>query len=149
MFSPSSTWIQPMMETITVAWRQTALQTLRGSAKVFGFLSSVSLAFFRIHRTQEPMSRSMQLNYIPFTAFSKTDLFLDRIYFEWDSHGSGNGGRWKSLRTGVEWKGSHAFRHLFFRTSVCFAIAPYTWLTFLATNSHDVACFIPTLIQKL
>ena len=37
---------------------------------------------------QEPMSRSMQLNYIPVTAFSSTDLFLDRIYFEWDSGGS-------------------------------------------------------------
>ena len=31
------------------------------------------------------MSRSMQLNYIPVTAFPWTDLFLDRIYFEWDS----------------------------------------------------------------
>ena len=28
---------------------------------------------------QEPISRSMQLNYIPVTAFSSTDLFLDRI----------------------------------------------------------------------
>ena len=37
---------------------------------------------------QEPMSRSMQLNHIPVTAFSETDLFLDRIYFEWDSRGS-------------------------------------------------------------
>ena len=34
------------------------------------------------------MSRSMQLNYIPVTAFSWTDLFLDQIYFEWDSLGS-------------------------------------------------------------
>ena len=34
------------------------------------------------------MSRSMQLNYIPVTAFSYTDLFLDRIYFERDSRGS-------------------------------------------------------------
>ena len=33
------------------------------------------------------MSRSMQLNYIPVTAFLQTDLFLDRIYFEWDSRG--------------------------------------------------------------
>ena len=30
------------------------------------------------------MSRSMQLNYILVTAFSQTDLFLDRIYFDWD-----------------------------------------------------------------
>ena len=37
---------------------------------------------------QEPMSRSMQLNHIPVTAFSQTDLFLDRIYFEWDSRDS-------------------------------------------------------------
>ena len=34
------------------------------------------------------MSRSMQLNYIAITVFSETDLFLDRIYFEWDSRGS-------------------------------------------------------------
>ena len=34
------------------------------------------------------MSRSMQLHYIPVTAFSKTDLFLDRIFLEWDSRGS-------------------------------------------------------------
>ena len=33
-------------------------------------------------------SRSMQLNYIPVTVFSSTDLFLDRIYIEWDSRGS-------------------------------------------------------------
>ena len=31
---------------------------------------------------QEPMSWSMQLHYIPVTAFSQTDLFLERIYFE-------------------------------------------------------------------
>ena len=31
---------------------------------------------------QGPMSRSMQLNYTPVTAFSQTDLFLDLIYFE-------------------------------------------------------------------
>ena len=34
------------------------------------------------------MSRSMQLHYISVTAFSWTDLFLNRIYFEWDSRGS-------------------------------------------------------------
>ena len=34
------------------------------------------------------MSRCMQLHYISVTAFSSTDLFLDRIYFEWDSRGS-------------------------------------------------------------
>ena len=33
------------------------------------------------------MNRSMQLHYISVTAFSSTDLFLDRIYFEWDSRG--------------------------------------------------------------
>ena len=37
---------------------------------------------------QEPMSRSMQHDFIPVTAFSKTDLFLDRVYFEWDSRWS-------------------------------------------------------------
>ena len=37
---------------------------------------------------EEPMSRSMQLHYIHVTAFSKTDLFLDRISMEWDSRGS-------------------------------------------------------------
>ena len=34
------------------------------------------------------MSRCMQLNYIPVTAFSQTDLFLDLSYFEWDSRGN-------------------------------------------------------------
>ena len=34
------------------------------------------------------MSRSMQLNYIPVAALSQTDLFLERIYFEWDFRGS-------------------------------------------------------------
>ena len=38
--------------------------------------------------SQETMSRSMQLNYTPVTAFSLTDFFLDRMYFEWDSRGS-------------------------------------------------------------
>ena len=37
---------------------------------------------------QEPMSRSMQLHYTPVTAFSKTDLSLDRISSELDSYGS-------------------------------------------------------------
>ena len=46
-----------------------------------GFLDSNSL-------TQEPMSTNMQLHYIPVTAFSYTDLFLDRISLEWDSRGS-------------------------------------------------------------
>ena len=31
---------------------------------------------------QKPMSGSMQLPYIPVTAFSQTDLFLDRISLE-------------------------------------------------------------------
>ena len=34
------------------------------------------------------MSRSMQLHYIPVTAFSYTDLFLNRISSEVDSRGS-------------------------------------------------------------
>ena len=34
------------------------------------------------------MSRSMQLHYIPVTAFSQNDLFLDRISSELDSHRS-------------------------------------------------------------
>ena len=34
------------------------------------------------------MSRSMQLHYVPVTAFSWTDLFLDRICSELDSRGS-------------------------------------------------------------
>ena len=34
------------------------------------------------------MSRSIQLHYIPVTAFSQTDLLLDRISSELDSHGS-------------------------------------------------------------
>ena len=36
----------------------------------------------RSMQLQEPMSRSMQLHYIPVTAFSQTDLFLDRISSE-------------------------------------------------------------------
>ena len=34
---------------------------------------------YRNHTSQEPMSGSMQLTYILVTAFSHTDLFLDRI----------------------------------------------------------------------
>ena len=34
------------------------------------------------------MNKIMQLYYIRFKAFSKTDLFLDRISKEWDSWGS-------------------------------------------------------------
>ena len=34
------------------------------------------------------MSRSIQLHYIPVTAFSWTDLFLDRISMEGDSRGN-------------------------------------------------------------
>ena len=34
------------------------------------------------------MSWSMQLHYIPVTAFSETDSFLDRDSSELDSHGS-------------------------------------------------------------
>ena len=34
------------------------------------------------------MIRSMQLHYISVTAFSKTDLFLDRITLELNSRGS-------------------------------------------------------------
>ena len=41
----------------------------------------------RAGRLLEPMSRSMQLHYIPITAFSWTD-FLDRISLDWDFHGS-------------------------------------------------------------
>ena len=37
---------------------------------------------------QDSMSRSMQLHYTSVTAFSKTDSFLNRIYFKWDSRGS-------------------------------------------------------------
>ena len=43
---------------------------------------------FATWRRQEPMSRSIQLHYIPVTAFSWTDLFLDRISSELDSYGS-------------------------------------------------------------
>ena len=37
---------------------------------------------------QEPMSRSIQLPYIPVSAFLQTDLCLNRIFLEWDSRGS-------------------------------------------------------------
>ena len=52
-------------------------------------ISQVSVVIFHILQAiawwQEPMSRSMELNYISVSAFSYTDLFLDLIYFEWDS----------------------------------------------------------------
>ena len=38
--------------------------------------------------SQEPMTRRMQLHYIPVTAFPQYDLFLARICLEWDSRGS-------------------------------------------------------------
>ena len=41
-----------------------------------------------VNNRQEPISRSMQLHYIPVTAFSYTDLSLDRTTPEWDSRGS-------------------------------------------------------------
>ena len=34
------------------------------------------------------MSRSKQLHYTPVTAFTKSNLFLDRISLEWDPRGS-------------------------------------------------------------
>ena len=37
---------------------------------------------------QEPMTRSLQLYCVHVTAFSQTDLFLDWISREWDSHRS-------------------------------------------------------------
>ena len=41
-----------------------------------------------IFNRQEPMCRSMQLNYTPVTTFSQTDLVLDRIFLERNSRGS-------------------------------------------------------------
>ena len=41
-----------------------------------------------VRQSQEPLSRSIQLHYIPVAGFSETDLFLDRISSELDSHGS-------------------------------------------------------------
>ena len=38
------------------------------------------------HQDQEPITRSMQLSYIPVTAFSQTDLFLVWIFLEFWSH---------------------------------------------------------------
>ena len=37
---------------------------------------------------QDPTSKSTQLYKIPVTAFSYTDLFLDRISLEWDTRES-------------------------------------------------------------
>ena len=45
---------------------------------------SVGMTLFR----QEPMTRSLQLYCVRVTGFSQTDLFLDWISREWDSHGS-------------------------------------------------------------
>ena len=41
-----------------------------------------------VRQSQEPLSRSIQLHYIPVAGFSETDLFLDRISSELDSHES-------------------------------------------------------------
>ena len=46
------------------------------------------VAIYYIYGLQEPMIRSMQLHYIPVTAFSSTDLFLSWVSLEWDSRGS-------------------------------------------------------------
>ena len=49
------------------------------------FIDSVELWYaviIAIRTIQEPMSRSKQQHYIPITAFSGTDLFLDRISLE-------------------------------------------------------------------
>ena len=62
----------------------------RGLEMLFPAFSKSYLWFTHIANyllRQEPMRRSMQLNYISVTAFSYTDLLLDRIYFEWDSRG--------------------------------------------------------------
>ena len=40
------------------------------------------------HLDYEPMIKSMQLHYIPFTTSSEKDLFLDPISLEWDSRRS-------------------------------------------------------------
>ena len=42
----------------------------------------IELSLLLCSHDQEPVSRSMQLHYISVTAFSETDLFLDRIYLE-------------------------------------------------------------------
>ena len=57
--------------------------------KLTGIVNAIPREWMQIIRqSQEPMSRSMQLHCIPVTAFSETDLFLDRISSELDSHGS-------------------------------------------------------------
>ena len=50
--------------------------------------SSAILKLLCLLSGQEPMSSSMQLHYIPVTASSQTDLFLDRISRKRDSPGS-------------------------------------------------------------
>ena len=70
---------------LDVLWPWTSQWMARCSGKNAGFIT-ISNIFLKFQ--QEPMSRSMQLNYIPVPVFSLTDLFLDRIFFEWDSRGS-------------------------------------------------------------
>ena len=45
------------------------------------------MATITINRSRY-MSKCVQLHNIPVTTFSYTDLFLDRIFLEWDSHGN-------------------------------------------------------------
>ena len=49
---------------------------------------TTKLHFQKRKRYQEPMSRTMQLHYLPVAKFSWTDSLLDRISLEWDSRGS-------------------------------------------------------------
>ena len=54
------------------------------------FFKSFDEAVLSVNResTQKPMTRSLQLYCVRVTAFSQTDLFLDWISREWDSHKS-------------------------------------------------------------
>ena len=47
------------------------------------------------------MSRSIQLHYVPVTAFSDTDIYFDRISLEWDSRGGAMTNHKKLI--GVTW----------------------------------------------
>lgn len=49
---------------------------------IIAFQAADDARSVNLSKNQEPMSRSMEMQYIPVKAFS---LFLDRITLEWDS----------------------------------------------------------------
>ena len=75
-------------------WRCQLVQTMNKINEISTFLTN-KRRFLTVNTPwwlktdwscQEPMTRSLQLYCVRVTAFSQTDLFLDWISHEWDSH---------------------------------------------------------------